>query len=332
MTPGKKGKEEERRQQAIDNIVSKLKPGYRDVYRDRKEIMNYNQDGSYFFRLSEKDVLNKIVDEAVKLGLPADLENAFRANSDIEKGRQKSADPATDKHGKKDQGTADKFDLIAELGGQYFCTPQGLPFYVGKNQIPVGVDSPQFGGLLSNLKYQAKGIPASGEEISNVQRLTRYLASKNIKDVGVRSAWDGDSIVYDPIRQDGKVYFITESGYELRTPDTPCTVRYTGMLEAPIEEGTVEDHLSLVRLWHLDQKSEILSMGLDFCRVIPDIPQAIENVDGPHGSGKTSYTETKRSIFDPNGAPTQSLKYDERDLSISALHQGMLAFDNVNAS
>ena len=221
---------------------------------------------------------------------------------------------------------------IEGLSGEFFSTPQGLKFYSEADSIPIDIESESFEGLISERKYKAgEGLP-SGDEIASIRRLARFRASKNLREIGVRNAKFKDGIIYDPVRPDGRVYFITKEGYELRTPDQPYTVRYTGMLEAPIEAGTVEDHLSLIRLWRLDQKSEILSMGLDFSRFISGIPQPIEDVDGPHGSGKTFYTETKRSIFDPNGAPTQSLKFDERDLSISAVHQGMLAFDNVNAA
>ena len=53
----------------------------------------------------------------------------------------------------KDKG--ERTDLIAELGGSYFSTPQGLPFYYGKDSIPIEVDSAKFEGLLSELKYKA---------------------------------------------------------------------------------------------------------------------------------------------------------------------------------
>ena len=221
---------------------------------------------------------------------------------------------------------------IEELTGQFFSTPQGLKFYVEADGIPMEIDGEFFEGLIADRKYQSgEGLP-TGDEIANIRRLARYWASKNLRDIRVRVSKTEDGIVYDPVRKDGKVYFITQSGCELKKPSAPYTVRYPGMLEAPIEEGTVRDHINLIRLWHLDQKSEILSMGLDFSRFIPDIPHAIEDINGAHGSGKTSYTETKRMIFDPNGAPTQSLKHDERDISISAVHQGMIAFDNVNTA
>ncbi len=221
---------------------------------------------------------------------------------------------------------------IEGLTGQFFSTPQGLKFYVEAEGMPIEIESESFEGLISDRKYKAgDGLP-SGDEIASIRRLARYWASNNLREIGVRNARFKDGIIYDPVRPDGKVYFITKKGYELKTPDQPYTVRYTGMLEAAVEEGKLQDHLDLIRLWQLDENSELLSMGLDFSRFIPDIPHAIEDIDGPHGSGKTSHTETKRFIFDPNGAPTQSLKFDERDLSISAVHQGMLAFDNVNAA
>ena len=39
----------------------------------------------------------------------------------------------------KDKG--ERTDLIAELGGNYFSTPQGLSFYYGKDSIPIEVES-----------------------------------------------------------------------------------------------------------------------------------------------------------------------------------------------
>jgi hypothetical protein len=229
-------------------------------------------------------------------------------------------------------GKKEKIDVIAKLGRRYFSTPEGIGFYYSKKKIPIEINSSEFEGLISKIKYKADGRPATGEEILSVKRLASYYASRKVREIGVRSARVRDTIIYDPVRKDGKVYFITKDGVKLRRPDKPYTVRYTGMLEAAVENGTIEDHLALIRLWSLDSDSEFLSIGLDFCRFIPGISQAIETLDGPHGSGKTSDTETHRSIFDPNAAPTQSLKFDERDISISALHQGMIAFDNVNAA
>ena len=218
------------------------------------------------------------------------------------------------------------------FNGEFFSTPQGLKFYVETSGIPLEIEGEGFEGLLADRKYTSgDGLP-SGEEISSIRRLAKYWASKNIRDVSVRNATAGGAFIYDPVRQDGKVFMIKEAGVKLEFPNSPYTVRYSGMMEAQIAEGTIDDYLNLIRLWHLNKEGEILSMGLDFSRFVPGIPHAIESVDGPHGSGKTAYTETKRMLYDPNGAPTQSLKYDERDLSISALHQGMLAFDNVNAA
>ena len=81
----------------------------------------------------------------------------------------------------KDKG--EKTDLIAEIGGNYFSTPQGLSFYYGKDSIPIEVESTQFEGLLSEIKYNADGRPANGEEILAVRRLARYYASKNVREV-----------------------------------------------------------------------------------------------------------------------------------------------------
>lgn len=230
----------------------------------------------------------------------------------------------------KDKGRKKIFQLIETLPGTFFSNRQGLCFYGEESGIPVEIDSSAFEGLLANKKYEAgMGLP-SGEEISNIRRVARYWASKNITNVGVRAAKAMDTIVYDPVRADGQLYFMSVSSCELKQPDKPYTVRYPGMLEAEVRNGTFHDHIALIELWNLSESGRILSMGLDFSRFIPDIPHAMEIVTGSHGAGKTSYTEIKRELFDPSGVPSQSLKFDERDLSISAMHQGMLAFDNVN--
>ena len=220
------------------------------------------------------------------------------------------------------------------LTGQFFSTPQGQKYYVESPGVPIDIDGEGFDGLIADRKYRNGESLPSGEELASIRRLARYRATKNQKDVGVRGSKFDGGFVYDPISEDGRVYFIDKNGSTLKSgvPGSPVTVRYPGMLYAAVENGSVDEHIALIRLWHLDQKSAILSMGLDFTRFIPDIPHAIENVDGPHGSGKTTYTEMKRMLFDPSGAPTQTLKFDERDLSISAVHQGMLAFDNVNTA
>lgn len=232
--------------------------------------------------------------------------------------------------GKKATGKDNKSQLLNHLTGQFFSNPQGMGFYVEDDNIPLEIEGRNFEGLLTERKYSRLGELPNGEEIANIKRYARYLASKSIRDLGVRVAKHEAGFIYDPIRPDGKVYFITDSGFSLKLPDQPYTARYAGMLEAPIKDGKLEDHQALVNLWNLTENGKILSMGLDFSRFIPGIPHAMEVVTGGHGAGKTSCTETKRELFDPSGANSQSLKHDERDLSISAMHQGMLAFDNVN--
>lgn len=63
--------------------IANAMPYYlKDAYFDRAEIQNY-RTGSYFDGLSEKQILDRMVEEAYKLGLPKELENVFRRNSDI---------------------------------------------------------------------------------------------------------------------------------------------------------------------------------------------------------------------------------------------------------
>ena len=68
--------------------IANAMPYYlKDAYFDRAEIQNY-RTGSYFDGLSEKQILDRMVEEAYKLGLPKELEKEFRRNSDIFRGWQ----------------------------------------------------------------------------------------------------------------------------------------------------------------------------------------------------------------------------------------------------
>jgi hypothetical protein len=68
---------------SIDEVLEKLPVAYKEVYQDKVEISNYNQPGSYFYRLSEVEILEKIIDKALEAGLDPKQIRAFREGSDI---------------------------------------------------------------------------------------------------------------------------------------------------------------------------------------------------------------------------------------------------------
>jgi hypothetical protein len=73
------------RKLGVEAVVRLLPPGYKDIYNDRSEIQNYNQPGSLFYGMSEKQVLDSIVNKAMELGLDPSVKKTFRIGSDIYK-------------------------------------------------------------------------------------------------------------------------------------------------------------------------------------------------------------------------------------------------------
>ena len=68
---------------SVPEVVSRFEPAYRNVYRDRKEIFNYNQDGSAFYRMSEKQVVLELIRKALEIGLDHTKVREFAEGCDI---------------------------------------------------------------------------------------------------------------------------------------------------------------------------------------------------------------------------------------------------------
>ena len=68
---------------SITEVLDKMDSAYRDVYKDRHEIQNFNQDGSFFYRMNEVQVLKKITEQALAEGLDPDMILEFVKGSNI---------------------------------------------------------------------------------------------------------------------------------------------------------------------------------------------------------------------------------------------------------
>lgn len=231
----------------------------------------------------------------------------------------------------KEKGQSTILYELLKQSGQFFSDPTGQSFYA-INKIPIPLNSEKFSNHLSGLHYSEFGIVPGTETINQVKGIGKYEASKTVKDLGVRVSHglSGD-FVYDPIDPEGKLIHIDLSGISMELPEEPLTLRYKGMMSSEITEGNKEDLESLISLWNLSENQRILLSGYVGASFIPDISHAILVIIGTHGSGKTTLTETVKTIADPNAVPIQSLPQSERDLSIAALHTWAVAFDNVNS-
>ena len=77
----------------VSEVIERMDPPYRDVYKDSSEIQNYAQDGSFFYKASKPEILMKIVEHALSKGLEPSEKLEFLKGSaiweDLNKTQQK---------------------------------------------------------------------------------------------------------------------------------------------------------------------------------------------------------------------------------------------------
>ncbi len=222
--------------------------------------------------------------------------------------------------------------LLWELiqNSYFFCDKTGFA-YILVNNIPMPVENVLFADSLAYLFYRNKGIIPSSESISLVQKLCRAKAKEKILEIGVRVHKIGSQLIYDPINDDGSVIFVNKDGITTAIPQDPLTVRHNGMLPAPIEDGEIEDLKTLLSLWNLGKEQEVVLTGIIGTNFVPDIPHVITVITGTHGAGKSSLSDVLKLIVDPNVVVRNSLRFDEREIAVSSMHEWVLNFDNVNS-
>ncbi len=233
---------------------------------------------------------------------------------------------------KKNENGKNQATLLWELidNSYFFSDPTGYSYVVIKN-IPMALDSILFEDHLAATYYYAKGIVPTSESIVLVKKMCRAKAKYNVRNVGVRVTKYNDALIYDPLNNDGSVIIITKDGLTNAIPKDPVTIRYNGMLRAEIEDGTISDLRDLFSLWNLGEAQEVVMVGCIGTNFIPDIPHVITVITGPHGAGKSSLSDAIKTIPDPNVVVRNSLRFDEREIAVSSMHEWVLNFDNVNS-
>ena len=111
---------------SIADTLDKMQPQYRDPYKDKSEIQLYCEDGSYYYRKNNFEVLRIITKEAIRLGLESNLVFEFMKGADIWQ--------ELDKNQRKDLITAfvidryfpSVFNVVEALEGRFHfkCVPQ----------------------------------------------------------------------------------------------------------------------------------------------------------------------------------------------------------------
>ncbi len=338
------------KKEKVKNFLRTLKD--RDLLSQIKE----EDEQLGFTSLSEEEmVINILNDEELDIeycmriieshkdDLPELYQEIERINSEIaeigknfefvhtgedESGESQKSKNKNSKEDDKENQSEKMWNVLLE-NGSFFCDESDTPYYF-IDGIAIPIDSKDFMDYLVGHYYEVFNKIPNKESMSLVVSMSRYRASKNTKKVGVRVSKYKDSIIYDPCDEAGNLISITENGLKIIKPENPITIRFKGMQKAVINKGTIDELNSFLSIWNMDRNNKILLSGFLGCSFIPDIPHAILGMIGWQGSGKTSVTEGLRTIVDPNFVVSEQLRYKEGDLNISASHQWVLAYDNVN--
>lgn len=81
----------------------------------------------------------------------------------------------------------------------------------------------------------------------------------------------------------------------------------------------------------LDGESHTLAVAWLLAALRPVGPYPMLVISGEHGSAKTTFLHTLRSIIDPSTSPLRSLPREDRDIFIAASNAHILSYDNVSA-
>lgn len=99
-------------------------------------------------------------------------------------------------------------------------------------------------------------------------------------------------------------------------------------LPVPIPGGTIESLRGLGNFG--DPDNFVLFVGWILAALRGRKPYPILIMEGEQGSAKSTHTRLARECVDPSTSPMRAQPDDERSLAIAALHNHVLAFDNLS--
>ncbi len=181
--------------------------------------------------------------------------------------------------------------------------------------------------------YRATGGAPSGEALQGAIRVLAARADVEgaERPVHLRVAPVGDRIYLDLVDASWRAVEIDASGWRL--VEAPAAVRFRrspGMLALPepVRGGSIDMLRGLINCAADDDFVLVVSWLLAAMRGSPPYPILV--VMGEHGSAKSSFCGTIRSLIDPAVASLRALPVQERDFYVAAHNSYALAFDNLS--
>ncbi|MFI5300818.1 MAG: hypothetical protein ACHREM_22275 [Polyangiales bacterium] len=166
------------------------------------------------------------------------------------------------------------------------------------------------------------------EALTVVEGIARMRADR--RSVHLRVAGHGDRIYVDLTNDGWEAVEVSPTGWSISN-SSPVMFRRSSNalpLPTPVAGGNIEELRTLVNV--RDDDSFHLLVGYLVMALRPRGPYPIAALAGEQGSAKSTTAKVLRLLLDPSRAPLRALPKYERDLAVSAVHNWVLAYDNLS--
>lgn len=228
--------------------------------------------------------------------------------------------------------TADKLVALALDRFELGRTPKGETFAVEKTgaNVAIRLDGSKMKSTLASLYFDEYASVAGSAATEDALAVLRGQAMKcEPRELAIRYGRDGDKIVVDLGRVDGKAVEIDAAGWRVvdRSPILFERTELVGELPIPVEGGTVEDLRGLLNIGEDD--FDVL-VGWIVAAMIPEIAHPILMLGGGQGTGKTTAATMIVGVLDASDAPTRTQPRDPETYALSVAGSWSTVFDNVS--
>lgn len=212
-----------------------------------------------------------------------------------------------------------------------FCDQYGDPhgaFEANGKLVIAPVQSKIFSGYLRECAFRFDGSILSSKKIESISEQCSALAylGKEQRDLQLRVARGQDgSIFVDGLNQ---VYQISSGGW--KTVNPPIMFRRTpGMkeLSSPMAGGDVRKLLDFIQL--KDPDDQLLVFAFLVTAFVPDIAHPLLSMNGPQGSGKSTFLRMLVRILDPSISEDVHFT-SEHDFLIAVANRWLVPLDNIS--
>jgi hypothetical protein len=247
-----------------------------------------------------------------------------------ESGDQGPAEPA--EGGKRSQAT--QLVELAE-GVELFHAPDGIAYArieQGDHREVWPLKSGAIRSWLAGAYYRRYGKAAGGQAIRDA---VEVLAARALFDgpecaVHVRVARTTEAIYLDLADPKWRTVKITASGWEIIT-DSPAHFRRPDgvlCLPDPARRGSLEELRPFLNV--ADDVQWRLAVAWLVAAIRGAGPYPVLDLQGEHGSAKSSTARALRRVIDPNASPDRAASRNEHDLAIAAQNSLVVSLDNIS--